>query len=312
MRVTYGPSVSGRLALAIAIILAASNAGCREPIAHGVTEERANRARLLLARAGITASTEQNGASWNVSVPRSDLNRAIEIITRGRILREEPQLDSAPAGLTVTGDERERAAEREQTRLLEHSLQLLPGVLEARVHLRFHSSRRTLQLEPLFEPMAAATGRPSGGSSAAVDATVQSQRNPLEGMIPRRGTASVLLIVDDEWSLDERTAVKLISGGTGISPGEVQIVLCRIVLFESQRAVQAVREPKGSSIWPGTVKSLGSAISQYGMGAAALVAVTVLMFLWRWRAAPAARELDEDPVLRPLALKSRENGAIEQ
>lgn len=205
---------------ALALLLCSIGvSSCRETIAHNLDEARANRGQLLLTRSGIRAEKVRDGTGWGLSVPTGELLRALEIITKGRVVRD-PSPESEPGSSFVsTSEERERAAERELMAALEHSLELLPGVLEARVHLRGIAQRGTVSTDLLARsgvvPQSAAAGAENGFRSR---------------MQRRAGTASVLLIVDGEATLDESTVTRIVAGGSGIAPSEIATVITRTVI----------------------------------------------------------------------------------
>lgn len=179
--------MSPRGALALALLLLS---GCREEILHDLDELRANQVRLVLERAGVPAEKRRSGALWNVRVDAAHVAKALATIDASRILvRDLTRFTEQGSGLVPSRGERVRAEERERARGLEQTLERMPGVLEARVHL-------------------------TGGGDEPF--------RPLKENENRSG--SVFLVTETELPEIVERARQLVAGGAGISNERVAII----------------------------------------------------------------------------------------
>lgn len=187
----------GRLfALAPALALALTLAGCNVAIANGLDEADANRIVVALDKASIDGAKEADPiveGKFRVLVGRDDAARAL-VAMRGEELprpRTAGVLDALDKGALVPSE----AAEHAQyvaglAGNLERSLEGIDGVLSARVHLNVPAP------------------------------------NPLRDAPPAKTTASVLLEHRGSTSPLAGDAVqRLVAGGVpGLSPGDVAVV----------------------------------------------------------------------------------------
>ena len=168
--------------------------GCEERIFHDLDEVQANRVRLVLARTGIDARKVREGSLWSIAVAADKTAAALAAVEKGRVLRRDLRhLRERSKGLLDSREERRQAIDEQREASLAETLEILPGVLEARVH--FH---------------------PEG--NAATSTAVREDRP----------SASVLLVVEEnEWKGEERV-VQLVSGGLGLNREAVTVVAASI------------------------------------------------------------------------------------
>lgn len=122
-----------RQALALSILMLG---GCREAILHELDELAANRVKVVLASAGIPASKERDGSKWRIMVSKEDVTAALSQIESSRILKPDLlRTVERSGGLVESREERAFFIERQLSLNLETTLERLPNVLEARVHL---------------------------------------------------------------------------------------------------------------------------------------------------------------------------------
>ena len=164
--------------------------GCDEEILHSLDENQANRVKLVLAQTGIVAEKIQENGSWALRVSGAEVTPALAALSRSRTLqRELTRKSELPAGLLQSKEERSRFAERELAWNLERTIESLPGVLEARVHL-FLVAPSMLEVQE--------------------HAAEQS--------------ASALLILETGVKVEEQKIREIISGASGIQPQRVTVL----------------------------------------------------------------------------------------
>ena len=168
--------------------------GCKQQILHDLDEMRANQVQLTLLRAAIRAEKDRSGKLWNISVPDADVANALAIVERTRILRKDLERGAeVQSGILQSSSERARALERQTASSTEQTLEHIPGVLEARVHLHRESETPIAALRP--------PGVPSDS-----------------------GTASVLLLTSAGMAVAMDEVKTLVAGATGLSPARVSLL----------------------------------------------------------------------------------------
>lgn len=171
-------------------VLAALSA-CREEILHELDEAAANRAQILLDERGITAGKSRDANGWKIDVDTGQASDALRLLEHKRFLkRREPDAEAKRTGLIPTAGEKERLAQLRLEQELAATLEKLPRVLEARVHLH---------IEHLETPSLAP--RDGGRDSATV------------------------LLVEETGSTSEPDKIKrIIEGASGIRQESVRVV----------------------------------------------------------------------------------------
>ncbi len=185
---------AARLCLAAAGLFLA--AGCGVELEHGLDERQANQIASLLEDRGITADKLRDDGTdgWKLVVPRAELGRAFQLLEandlprRGRRGLTETLADR---GLLPSLGEEQARIESARGVEIERTLERIPGVLSARVHLA------------LPDP-----GRLDGPQPPA--------------------RASVLLRTDRELGVKEASLRALVSGAvSGLAEHEVSLVVAR-------------------------------------------------------------------------------------
>lgn len=112
------------------------SAACRETVLHDLSEQDANRVHLVLKKQKIEAKKEKSKNGWQISVSTDLLSKALAVIEDSKVLktRESRTKDSSNAMLQ-SREQREQLLEQDRALEIESTLERIPGVLEARVHL---------------------------------------------------------------------------------------------------------------------------------------------------------------------------------
>ena len=118
------------------LFLALLCAGCRETILHDLDELQANRVLVALAEVQIDAEKVREGTTWSIAVTRDQSMKALSHLERSRTVKPS-ELRSAQQGnsMMLNREERLQILERQLATNIEQTLERLPAVLEARVHL---------------------------------------------------------------------------------------------------------------------------------------------------------------------------------
>jgi type III secretion protein J len=181
------------LRLSLCLLLTGAVSGCEEQILHDLEESQANRVRVLLGREGISAAKVRESGGWSISVASSAAAPALALLedlrVRTRVAAPQPQSSQS---LLQSKEERRQAAERALAWEIEQTLERLPGILEARVHL--NRGRDESSLLPREPP-------------------VQS--------------ASVLLIAQAHAPVEGAQARTLVAGAAGLKQEEVNVLVAQ-------------------------------------------------------------------------------------
>ena len=163
--------------------------GCGEEILHDLDELQANRVRVALAKVGIEAWKEQRGTAWVVGVSSGEVAAALSLLDSKRVVRKANNSHASSASLIQSKEERRHFVERSLSRGLEQTLERVPGVLEARVHIKMLHGNRS-----------STSQRPVGGS------------------------ASVLLVQAKSVEIAPNAIKELVAGASGISREGIAVV----------------------------------------------------------------------------------------
>ena len=121
------------------LLLVGTVGGCKADIEHGLDERQANRSMLLLDEAGISADkTEEDRGTFVLAVPRADAARAVSVLAAHDLPRPAQKgiAETFASGSLLPSPIEEQARLLAATAAeLERTLEGLPGVLSARVHL---------------------------------------------------------------------------------------------------------------------------------------------------------------------------------
>jgi type III secretory pathway lipoprotein EscJ len=171
------------------LVLAVLACGCKETILHDLSELQANQVRIVLSRSNISAEKVREGNVWSVTVPSSRATAALALLAEERVLKPRPEIEEDSNSFIQSYEERTRKQERSLAVGLEHTLERIPGILEARVHLHF-SRERMLQLVP---------------------------EQP-------KHSASVVLLIPERTKLDESHIQALVAGASGIANEDISVI----------------------------------------------------------------------------------------
>lgn len=164
---------------------------CDETILHELTEQQANKAFIILSRAGIESTKATDGVHWTLQVAKQDASMALSELEAARVFVPEKDADAGSGfGLIQSAEQRAHAIAESQSRKVADTLKRIPGVLDARVHL-FRDKRDVLEA-------------------------------PSEAM---QGSASVLLIVDTGISPEIEAVKSLVAGALGLIPATVSVIV---------------------------------------------------------------------------------------
>ncbi len=272
--------------LGFALLLSA----CKETILHDLKESQANEVKVTLSQAGIVAEKIFAGSGWNVEVPDDQATSALATLRESRVLEKHLEdVVEPPKGLIPSREERYHYLERQLALSLEDTLERIPQVLEARVHLY-------LQKPDAFDYSGKAL----------------------------RHTASVLLLVEEEGnpgtssSLQETQIKQLIAGATNVQLGDITVIISR----QSRTPLAVPTEhspaslPSDAPVQDGVQAVSGSSFSstfQVWLGVLLLASIgTILVFHFRAKPKPARKQMKPRPAYQPSGEMLREGGVNKQ
>ena len=182
--------------------------GCEENILHDLDEFRANKVLVLLSRKDIDAAKQRTASGWSISVADKDVDGALAVLEESRIFnRDGKKKKQQSRSIIQSSEEKKRTIELQLASDLEATLERLPGVLEARVHLNLRSKER-LQI---------------------------SSRS-------KKQSASALIILEDTKLLDPLQAGNLIAGAAGVAKDEVSVILVAAKAYNGREESPEVSE----------------------------------------------------------------------
>ena len=118
------------------LLLFATVLGCKETVLHSLDESRANQISILLERAGIDCNKRPSGSNWDLQVASADASQALQVIDRSRILtRGQSRFKVQDSSFLPDDNQQLQASERQLAWSIEETLERIPGVVEAKVHL---------------------------------------------------------------------------------------------------------------------------------------------------------------------------------
>ena len=126
--------------LRLGIALACALCACATELQHDLDENSANDTVALLAEHGVAADKVQRGRrGWTVTVPSGARARAWNLVREAGLADRQPPEDTEL--MPSPAQRRASLAARTATQL-EASLEKLPGVVDARVHLNVPAAQR--------------------------------------------------------------------------------------------------------------------------------------------------------------------------
>jgi type III secretion protein J len=204
-----------------AVFLILFAAGCGLDLEHGLDEHQANQVVSLLESQGITAEKSLEDGSFKITVPRQDGPRAFSLLEAHDLPKRGQkgiaETFSAGGILPSTVEEHARFGAALSAEL-EHTLEGVPGVSSARVHLAL----------PEVDPLVGEAGRP-------------------------RPTASVMLKATSALTVSEAEVKKLVAGAVnGLQAADVGVVIANVtapsapLAFDKVGPVRVAHESKAT------------------------------------------------------------------
>lgn len=163
---------------------------CNESVVKVKTEQEANRILLHLRENKIDAKKQLEAAEWIIKVPHTHFTDSLRVLESKRLLEKvvDTQAEDRGVELFATKDQRAKEYLRAISKELATTLGMFPGVVDARIHI-------------YKNPDAA---KVSTGSS---------------------GTASVVLLADDTYAIEQEAIKLLIAQASGIEKDAVAVII---------------------------------------------------------------------------------------
>lgn len=225
--------------------------GCREQIVHNLSESEANRLLTRLHDSSIDAAKEhQTDGKWLISVDSTQSLEAIKFLDSARLLRDPAPSIEARSSMIASREEQRIRSENVLSQSIQDTLMSIDGVLEAHVHLNLPPS------DPLF-------GYKLNGTS---------------------GSASVLLVVEENLRVAKEDIMGLVAGASGILAKDVTVLVSEGTASPTPHAlpIGQVERTESSGFSPFSVPS--STILMLSALALVLLASGLWAHLYRTRA----------------------------
>ncbi len=163
---------------------------CREEIIHLSNETEANQVLLVLREGSIEATKKLSAKEWVIEVPKSDLTRALRIMTDSKIPKKLKQKNTEEANQSIFSSKQDKdsARDRELATELSTILGEIPGIIEAKVSI----------------------------FNAALDPLSLSSK-------PER-SASIMIISGNKLELDKNSIIDLVAKGAGVSNNKISFI----------------------------------------------------------------------------------------
>lgn len=217
--------------------------GCRERIVHDLSEAEANRMLAeLYAASARPAKVQQPDGRWAIAVPKSEALWAMKYMEDSRLLRDAAAVP-APSSMLASREEQRFLYERSLSREVEVTLSNIENILQARVHLNLPARDPFLgRLLPDTEP----------------------------------GSASVLMIANEQFRIPIEDVKQLVAGAAGINPANVAVMISTTMPRNVNAGANADLQKKDSRPFPDRV-SLWNSFSHCLDGQILLSALIILM-----------------------------------
>ena len=171
----------------LAIVLLCGLVGCRAELVQGVDEREANAIVLALDEAGIGAWKERSAGAYRIEVSGSDVPPALHVLeTHGLPHQPQASLESSfgEGSLIATPDEERARLMSALSGELSRTLEGMPGVIEARVHVALPAGPASLDA-PVHTPTAAILLRVRPGAAIDETSTRELVAHAVEGLALR-------------------------------------------------------------------------------------------------------------------------------
>ena len=174
------------------LILIIFTFGCREPIVHDLTELDANRLFAQLHSSEINPKKlRQPDGNWTISVPSKSVFNAIKLLDSQRYFKKTAKTTSHQKSLLSSAVDQQLVYVTTLSQQLENTIGSLSGVFESHVHLNLAPQKNIWTAEVNLES----------------------------------ATASVLVIVDQDFKNSEVEIKKIVTGAVGIDIEKISVVL---------------------------------------------------------------------------------------
>ena len=219
---------------------------CDEAVMQGLSEREANRVVAVLARHDLQATKQVRKKAWTVMIASSRLAQAIDVLEKERVFKDETKSGKKSAMLPTSRDERLREGERDLENSLGATIERLPEVREARVHLLMLSHSR-------------------------LDSYLHSQER----------SASVLCVVLRSDAQLEDNIRQIVSGAAGIDRSRISVVMSVASDVGVAVGQQASLSPNGldEGAATGQLNRVVARDLEFGISKAYVLVATVLCIL---------------------------------
>ncbi len=215
---------------------------CKEALIHDLTELRANRVIVALADSGVKAYKKQQSGKWNVEVESNDITKALKVLEENRLLKRDLDRSSLKeSSIIQTKEERRIYLERELAWGIENTLEAIPDVLEARVHLCMNLSS-----------------------------------NLNIGEEKKAESASVLIVHRDGAKIEDRQIKQIVSGAVGIERENITVISSSRKILVKTKEIEVSKKGNTLSIHRGLKNSK---FKYYMLGSAFLAVLFVIVLL---------------------------------
>lgn len=193
-----------RFRLLVLLFCSFTTLGCQEALIKGLAENRAQKMFLTLLQYGIDAQRviEKEG-TWTLQVDSQEVPAAYQILKQNFLLETNTNTKDPKLNLLAATDERIRYQQRQLEEELEDTLSSIPGILDARVHIAPEYHNQTKR---------------------------------------KRSSASIVLFIRQELSIEPSQIKKLVSGATSLNPKQV-----RVIYSKAESALNSNRLEQSSS-----------------------------------------------------------------
>lgn len=165
--------------------------GCKEVLLQDLAQKEATIALFNLHYAGISANKSRTTSGWSILVDNEQIPQATVVLTRAGLLRQKrTSVLAQQKRFLLSRSERAHIMELSIASRIEETLEALPGVLDARVHLFLHMQESISLKDP-----------------------------------KRSASASAVLVVTSGLSVSKESITQIIQGAASIPSAKIEVVL---------------------------------------------------------------------------------------
>lgn len=181
--------------------------GCREPIVHDLTELDANRLFAQLHSSEISPKKlRQPDGNWTISVPSNSVFKAIKLLDSQRYFKKTAKTQTHQKSLLSSAVDQQLAYVTTLSQQLEDTISSLSGVFESHVHLNLAPQKSIWTAEVNLDS----------------------------------ATASVLVIVDQDFKNSETEIKKIVTGAVGIGAEKISVVLNKLDTHSESESLEII------------------------------------------------------------------------